>query len=210
MNRNDFVSELAQDKVPVLEEFYTIQGEGFNSGKAAYFVRLGGCDLACKWCDSKESWLPKLNQFVKISEIIERVRLTTADTIVVTGGEPLIYDFGRFTELARNAGFKLMIETSGAHKFSGVWDWICVSPKKQMPPLPEFYQFANELKVVVYDEADLIWAEECSQKVSSRCELYLQPEWSEFSRTGSLVVDYVKAHPKWKVSVQTHKFLQIP
>ncbi len=206
----EFINELRNDKIPVAEEFYTIQGEGYNSGKAAYFVRLGGCDLACKWCDSKESWVPRIDQFVKISEIIERVKSTTADTIVVTGGEPLIYNFNRFTELARQAGLTLMIETSGAHSFSGVWDWICVSPKKQMPPLPEFYQFANELKVVIYNEQDLGWAEECAKKVSGRCELYLQPEWSEFKRTGDMVVNYVKQNPKWKVSVQTHKFLDIP
>lgn len=206
----EFINELKNDKIPVLEEFYTIQGEGFNSGKAAYFVRLGGCDLACRWCDSKESWVPRLDQFVKINDIIDRVRHTTADTIVVTGGEPLIYNFNRFTELSRQAGITTMIETSGAHEFSGVWDWICVSPKKQMPPLPEFYQLANELKVVIFDETDLEWAEKCSQKVSGRCELYLQPEWSQFKRTGDMVVDYVKKNPKWKISVQMHKFLRIP
>ena len=208
--KEEFIKELENDKIPVSEEFYTIQGEGFNTGKAAYFVRLGGCDLACKWCDSKESWVPKIEQFVKISDIVNRVKQTTADTIVVTGGEPLIYDFSHFTSIAREANLKLMIETSGAHTFSGVWDWICLSPKKQMPPLGEFFQLANEIKVVIYDESDLLWAEECAKKVSSKCELFLQPEWSEFERTGNMVVNYVKQNPKWKISLQTHKFLQIP
>lgn len=206
----DFTHELQQGKIPVSEEFYSIQGEGYNTGKAAYFIRLGGCDLACRWCDSKESWIPRKDQFVKIEEIINRVRQTAADAIVVTGGEPLIYNFDMFTRLAHEADLTNMIETSGAHKFSGTWDWICVSPKKQMPPLPEFFQLANELKVVIFDEDDLRWAEECSKKVSKRCELYLQPEWSEFSRTGELVVNYTKLHPKWKISLQTHKFLRIP
>jgi 7-carboxy-7-deazaguanine synthase len=205
-----FKAEIDDDKIPVLEEFYSIQGEGFNTGKAAYFVRIGGCDLACFWCDSPESWNPEEHQFVLITDIIERVKSTGADTIVVTGGEPLIYNFDRFCTLARNAGITLMLETSGAHQFSGTWDWVCLSPKKQKQPIKSYFQLANELKVIIYEDSDFIWAEDCANKITNSCVLFLQPEWSRFEKTGKMVVDYVKNNPKWKVSVQTHKFLKIP
>jgi len=210
MINNKFISELNDEKIPILEEFYSIQGEGFNTGKAAYFVRVGGCDLACHWCDSKESWKPEIHQFVKIYEIITRVKQTKANAIVVTGGEPLIYDFNKFCEIAINSGFELMIETCGAYTFSGIWDWICLSPKQQKPPLEEYYNKANELKVIIYEERDLEWAEKCARKVSNNCELFLQPEWSRFEITKDIIVDYAKNNPKWKVSIQTHKFLKIP
>lgn len=205
-----FIKELDNDKIPVLEEFYTIQGEGFNTGKAAYFIRIGGCDLGCHWCDSKESWKPEIHQFVLISDIIKRVKQTAADTIVVTGGEPLIYNFDSFCNSAHENGFVVMIETCGAHDFSGKWDWICLSPKKQKQPKPEYFRMANELKVIIYDENDFMWAEECANKISDNCVLYLQPEWSRFNKNGKMVVEYVKNNPKWNISVQVHKFLRIP
>ena len=206
----EFKSETDAGKIPVLEEFYSVQGEGFNTGKAAYFVRIGGCDLACRWCDSKESWKPEIHQFKPIEEIIRRVRKTSANTIVVTGGEPMIYNFDEFTKIARNEGLTVMIETCGAHSFSGVWDWVCLSPKQQKPPRPEFFQFANELKVIIYEESDFAWAEDCANKTPKSCALFLQPEWSRLDKTGIMVVEYVKQNPKWNVSVQTHKFLRIP
>ena len=197
-------------KIPILEEFYSIQGEGFNSGKAAYFVRVGGCDLACHWCDSKESWIPEIQQFVGIQSIINRVLQTPANTIVVTGGEPLIYSFNDFCELAKSKNLKLMLETSGAYPISGIWDWICLSPKKQMPPINDYYNKCNELKIVIYEDSDFIWAEECAKKVNNNAELFLQPEWSRFEITKKMVVDYAKKYPKWKISIQIHKFLNIP
>ncbi|MDD3685330.1 MAG: 7-carboxy-7-deazaguanine synthase QueE [Bacteroidales bacterium] len=197
-------------KIPVLEEFYSVQGEGFNTGKAAYFVRTGGCDLGCHWCDSKETWKPEMHEFVEITEILNRVKSTPADTIVVTGGEPLMHNFDEFCRQAKAQGLTLMIETCGAHSFSGVWDWVCLSPKRSKPPKSEYFQIANELKVVIFEEKDFLWAEECANKITRSCVLFLQPEWSRFEKTGTMVVDYVKNYPKWNVSIQTHKFLRIP
>ncbi len=206
----DNTDEINKGKIPVLEEFYSIQGEGYNTGKPAYFIRTGGCDLACKWCDSKESWQPEDHQYVRFLDIINRLNQTPADTIIVTGGEPLMYNFDEFCRLAKNKGIVTMIETCGAHPFSGIWDWICLSPKNQKPPKNEYYNIANELKVIICSEKDLLWAEECASKVNKTCELYLQPEWSNFEHTGKIVVDYVKRNVKWKVSIQSHKFLRIP
>jgi organic radical activating enzyme len=205
-----FLAEIENDKIPILEEFYSIQGEGFNTGKAAYFIRLGGCDLACHWCDSKKSWKPEIHQFVEIYDIINRVKQTKANAIVVTGGEPLIYNFNRFCEIAFNENLTLMIETCGAHPFSGKWDWMCLSPKRQKPPKKEYYNKANELKVIIYEKDDFRWAEDCSRKVNNKCELFLQPEWSRFEENRDTIVEYVKNNPKWKISIQTHKFLRIP
>lgn len=197
--------------IPVIEEFYTIQGEGHNTGKAAYFIRTGGCDLACRWCDSKDAWFHELHNYVKITEIIERINSVTVKTVVVTGGEPLIHNFDEFCENLNKNRIKLMLETSGAYDISGRWDWICLSPKKQKPPKKEFYNIANELKVIIYDESDLKWAKECAEKVNSSCVLYLQPEWSRFnSSSAKLVVNYIKKNTKWNISVQIHKFLKIP
>ncbi len=206
----DFEKEITENKIPILEEFYSIQGEGFNTGKSAYFIRTGGCDLACRWCDTKESWKPEKHQFIKIEEILKRVSKTPADTILITGGEPLIYSFDNFCKLARNQNLKLMIETCGSHNYSGTWDWICLSPKIQKPPQDIYFEKANELKVVIFEEKDLIWAEECASKINDSCTLFLQPEWSQFENSGKLVVDYVKNNPKWNISVQIHKFLKIP
>lgn len=197
--------------MPIIEEFYTIQGEGHNAGKPAYFIRTGGCDLACLWCDSKDAWFHEFHNYVKIIDIIERIQKTSVRTVVVTGGEPLIHNFDEFCESLKSAGIDLMLETSGAYKLSGKWDWICLSPKKQKPPEKEFYNIADELKVIIYNESDLEWAESCAEKVNENCVLYLQPEWSRFnSITAKMVVNYIKKNTKWNISVQIHKFLKIP
>jgi len=208
--KKQFNDELIENKIPVLEEFYSIQGEGFNTGKAAYFIRIGGCDLGCRWCDSKESWKPEIHQFVMISDIIARVKQTSADTIVVTGGEPLIYNFDNFCRSAREAGLVLMLETCGAYDYSGSWDWICLSPKKQKPPKSEYFRIADELKIIIFEEDDYIWAEECANKITDKCVLFLQPEWSRFEKNGKKLVEYVKKNTKWNISLQIHKFLKIP
>ncbi len=205
-----FDKYIHENKIPILEEFYSIQGEGFNTGKAAYFVRTGGCDLACKWCDVKESWKPEKHQFVDIDDIISRIKQTAADTIVVTGGEPLIYNFDHFCNKTRFEGYNTVLETCGAHEYSGQWDWICLSPKTQKPPKKEYYSLLNELKVVIYDETDFEWAEECARQIQTDCILFLQPEWSQFEKINNKIVEYVKLNPKWNISLQTHKFLKIP
>ena len=198
------------EKLPVLEEFYSVQGEGLNTGKASYFVRIGGCDLGCRWCDSKETWDWVPDEWTSAEAIVERIIKSGAKSVVVTGGEPLIYDFSKFTEICHQRGIKRYLETSGAHELSGEWDWICLSPKPQKQPLPIYYELANELKVIIFKRSDFDWADETAKKVNSKCELLLQPEWSKFPETGQWVVDYVKANQQWRISVQTHKFLQIP
>ncbi len=198
------------DKLPVLEEFYSIQGEGMNVGKAAYFIRLGGCDLGCRWCDSKETWNNKPDEWSSVETLIERILASGAKDVVVTGGEPLIYNFSKFTALCKEKNIGCFLETSGAYPISGQWDWICLSPKPQKSPLPIYYKLANELKVIIFKPEDFLWAEKTATNVSENCALLLQPEWSNFKNTGSWVVNYVKTNHKWRVSVQTHKFLQIP
>jgi len=198
------------EKLPVLETFYSVQGEGINTGKAAFFVRIGGCDLGCRWCDSKETWNWVPDKWTPVADLIQEIKESGADSVVVTGGEPLIYDFSLFTEACRKEGCKLFLETSGAHPLSGIWDWVCLSPKPQKEPLPEFYSLASELKVIIYKPEDFRWAEKTAARVSKECDLMLQPEWSRFEDTGKWVVDYVKKHQQWRVSVQTHKFLRIP
>ena len=197
-------------KLPLIQEFYTIQGEGYHAGKAAYFIRIGGCDIGCSWCDTKVSWNADLHTLAKTDDIIEKAYLSEAKSIVVTGGEPLSYDLNYLSKKAREKNLETFIETSGAYKMSGKWDWICLSPKKQKPPVPENYKHADELKIIVFDDDDLLWAEECSKKVSKDCKLYLQPEWSTKEINTPKIVDYVKKNPKWNLSVQLHKYLHIP
>jgi 7-carboxy-7-deazaguanine synthase len=196
--------------LPLMEEFYTIQGEGFHTGKAAYFIRLGGCDVGCHWCDVKESWDASLHPLTPFRKIIENVISHKATSVVVTGGEPLIYQLDLLTNELKKNNIKTFIETSGAYKLSGEWDWICLSPKKTMVPLEEVYKKANELKVIVYNKDDFKWAEEQSQKVGPDCYLFLQPEWSKSELLTPLIVEYVKSHPKWMISLQTHKYMHIP
>lgn len=195
--------------LPLMEEFYTIQGEGFHKGKAAYFIRVGGCDVGCHWCDVKESWNADIHPATAIEPIVANA-VKYSDTIVVTGGEPLMWDMGPLTGALRKKGLKTHIETSGAYPFTGSWDWVCLSPKKNKLPLEEIYPHADELKVIVYNKHDLQFAEEQADKVREGCELFLQPEWSVREKVIPMIVDYVMAHPKWKVSLQTHKYLNIP
>ncbi len=196
--------------LPLMEEFYTIQGEGYNTGKAAYFIRIGGCDVGCHWCDVKESWDANIHPLTGIDVIVEHVQSYNAKSVVVTGGEPLIYNLNALTQVLKNKSIETYIETSGAYELSGEWDWICLSPKKTMPPLEKIYQEANELKVIVFNQHDFKWAEELAQKVNPECYLYLQPEWSKRTEVLPKIVDYVKVNPKWMVSLQSHKYMNIP
>ena len=197
------------EMLPLMEEFYTIQGEGYYKGTAAYFIRIGGCDVGCHWCDVKESWNADLHPPTHISKIIDNA-LSYSDTVVVTGGEPLTWDMTKLTSGLKERGAKVHIETSGAYKLTGNWDWICLSPKKLKLPTKEVYKNANELKVIVYNKTDFKFAEEQASKVNSNCILYLQPEWSKRDKVTPFIVDYVMQNPKWKVSLQTHKYLNIP
>ncbi|WP_372936882.1 7-carboxy-7-deazaguanine synthase QueE [Seonamhaeicola sp.] len=197
------------EMLPLMEEFYTIQGEGFYKGMAAYFVRIGGCDVGCHWCDVKESWNANLHPPTETDKIVENAK-KYSDTIVVTGGEPLTWDMTLLTAKLKAEGLKTHIETSGAYKLTGTWDWICLSPKKMKLPTNEIYAKADELKMIVYNKDDLRFAEEQAAKVNKDCILYLQPEWSKRDKVIPLIVDYVMQYPKWKVSLQTHKYLNIP
>lgn len=196
--------------LPLMEEFYTIQGEGYNTGKAAYFIRIGGCDVGCHWCDVKESWDANLHPLTPVTTILENILQQKAGSVVVTGGEPLIYNLAELTRLLKANGIATFIETSGAYPLSGQWDWICLSPKKTMAPLPAMYQKANELKVIVFNKHDFVWAEEQAAHVSDNCYLYLQPEWSKHAQVLPEIIEYVKTHPKWMISLQTHKYMNIP
>ena len=199
----------AGEMLPIMEAFYTIQGEGFHKGTAAFFIRVGGCDVGCHWCDVKESWDADLHPPVKIGSIVSQAK-SYSDTIVVTGGEPLMWDMAPLTNLLKKNNLKTHIETSGAYDLTGDWDWICLSPKKRKLPLVSIYSKAHELKVIVFNKSDFRFAEEQAKKVSSDCILYLQPEWSSKEKVTPLIVNYVMNHPKWRISLQTHKFLNIP
>ena len=198
------------NSLPVMEHFYTIQGEGYHQGKAAYFIRLGGCDIGCVWCDVKDSWdvekHPKLN--------VERLKLNVLETpaklVVITGGEPLMYNLDALTTVLQQQGLQTNIETSGAHPLSGKWDWICLSPKKFKAPLPEILPLANELKIVVYNKSDFDWAEKYAALVNPNCKLYLQPEWDKATEVTPLLIAYIKANPKWQLSLQVHKYINVP
>jgi len=195
--------------LPLMEEFYTIQGEGFHTGKAAYFIRVGGCDVGCHWCDVKESWNADLHPATNALNIVENVK-KYARTVVITGGEPLMWNMDFITKALRQEKIKIHIETSGAYPLSGNWDWICLSPKKTKLPLEFIYTKAHELKIIVYNKNDFKFAEEQASKVNQICELYLQPEWSNRDKMTPLIVDYVMQNPQWKISLQTHKYLHIP
>ncbi|EAR02065.1 7-carboxy-7-deazaguanine synthase QueE [Maribacter sp. HTCC2170] len=195
--------------LPLMEEFYTIQGEGYHKGTAAYFVRVGGCDVGCHWCDVKESWDAETHPPTDIKSIVVNAAVYS-DTIVVTGGEPLTWDMGPLTQALKSKNINTHIETSGAYKLTGDWDWICLSPKKNKLPSGLIYEKAHELKVIVYNKHDLIFAEEQAAQVGKNCILYLQPEWSVRDKVVPMIVEYVMKNPKWKVSLQTHKYLNIP
>lgn len=196
--------------LPLMEDFYTIQGEGFNTGTAAWFIRLGGCDMGCWWCDVKESWDASLHPLTGTDVIVSRALKNPSGAVVVTGGEPVLYDLGYLCSRLKENGIALFLETSGIRALTGLWDWICLSPKKGMLPLLEYFEKANELKVIIHDANDLRWAELNAEKVHRECRLYLQPEWSAAGKAIPLIIDYVKGNPKWKISLQTHKYLNIP
>ena len=209
MNQGNNIFESGK-KLPVMEEFYTLQGEGYNMGKAAYFVRIGGCDVGCSWCDSKESWNADLFPPVSIDKVIENVQAVKADTVVVTGGEPSLYPLDYFTSQLQKIGIKTMVETSGAHELSGSWDWVCLSPKKFSPPHKSSYKIADELKVIIQREADLKWAESNAEMMYKKTPLFLQPEWSVADKLMPVLTDYIMKNPRWRMSLQSHKYMGIP
>jgi organic radical activating enzyme len=206
--------------LPVMESFYTLQGEGYHQGRAAYFIRLGGCDVGCVWCDVKESWDASIHPKYSVAEIVSKAieesgintdtLLKTKPLVVITGGEPLLHQLYELTEQLQSAGFETNIETSGSSPLSGSWNWICVSPKKFKAPLPDVVAAANELKVVVFNKHDFEWAETYAQQVPSNCRLYLQPEWDKKQSVIPLIIEYIKCNPQWELSLQLHKYVDIP
>ncbi len=196
--------------LPVMEDFYSIQGEGFHTGKAAYFMRVGGCDVGCSFCDEKESWNADKHPLIPVEEVLKRLRETPARTVVVTGGEPCLYRMDFLCSRLKSLGIARHIETSGSEPLSGEWDWICFSPKKGTVIRPEFYQKAHEMKVIIENEEDFTWAEKNAALLHTDCERYLQPEWSQREKVLPLITDYILLQPEWKVSIQTHKYMHIP
>jgi organic radical activating enzyme len=196
--------------LPLVEEFYSLQGEGFHTGKAAYFIRIGGCDVGCSWCDSRFSWNPDLHPLVETDSIIRNVVNSGTDSVVVTGGEPLMWNLDYLCMSLKKEKIHTFLETSGAYPLSGIWDWICLSPKRNMPPVPEICSSADELKVIIQDISDIEWAEKYRGLVSKNCALFLQPEWSRFEQIIPVIVDYIKKNPLWRVSLQSHKYMHIP
>lgn len=197
------------EMLPLMEEFFTIQGEGFHTGTAAYFIRVGGCDVGCHWCDVKESWNADLHPPTSVETIVANAK-KHAKTIVITGGEPLTWDMNPITAQLKKAGLNVHIETSGAYDVTGMWDWFCLSPKKNKLPVESAYAIASELKVIIHNKHDFIFAEEQAEKTNKKAILFLQPEWSKKEEMTPLIVEYVMNHPKWRVSLQTHKYLNIP
>lgn len=197
-------------QLPLVEEFYSIQGEGYHTGKPAYFIRLGGCDVGCSWCDSRFSWNPGLHPLADTDIIIKNAVNSGTDSVVVTGGEPLMWNLDYLCKCLKDTNIRTFIETSGAYPLSGTWDWICLSPKIDMPPLDEICNLANELKVIIKEREDFNWAEKYRRVVNDKCRLYLQPEWSRFEKVIPEIVEYVKRNTFWNISLQAHKFMHIP
>ena len=193
-----------------MEHFYTIQGEGFHQGRAAYFIRLGGCDVGCVWCDVKDSWDAEKHPLFEIDSLVAEVKNTPAKLVVITGGEPLLHNLTALTQNLQEHGLETNIETSGSSPLSGSWNWICLSPKKFKAPLPEVLPLANELKIIVFNKSDFKWAEEFAAQVSAECRLYLQPEWSTAPAITPVIVEYIKDNPKWELSLQIHKYINVP
>ncbi len=208
--QDTILKEQASVALPVMEHFYTIQGEGFHQGRAAYFIRLAGCDVGCVWCDVKDSWDASKHPLLTIDELVATVQKTPGKLVVITGGEPLMHDLDELTAALQQNGFETNIETSGSHPLSGHWNWICLSPKKFKAPLPEILPEANELKVVIFNKSDFAWAEKYAAQVSPSCKLYLQPEWDKAAAITPLIIDYIKAHPQWQLSLQVHKYINVP
>lgn len=210
MTDNQIISSEKGLKLPLVEEFYTIQGEGFHSGKAAWFIRVGGCDVGCNWCDSRFSWDPSLHPMVDTDRLIENAFNSGSDSVVVTGGEPLMWNLDYLCSGLKKHNLKTFIETSGAYPLSGKWDWICLSPKANMPPSEAICSVADELKVIIENQNDFAWAEKYRKMVNKSCRLYLQPEWGQFETITPFIIDYVKKNVKWSISLQSHKFMHIP
>ena len=220
---NELLIDTTQQVLPVMESFYTLQGEGFHQGRAAYFIRLGGCDVGCVWCDVKDSWDADKHPKYSVEEIVAklkeetnsqsdsyRIQNSNLPIVVITGGEPLMHHLDALTKAIHAAGYQTNIETSGSSPLSGEWDWICLSPKKFKAPLPEVVPHANELKVVVFNKSDFAWAETYAAQVSPNCKLYLQPEWDKAAQVTPLIIDYIKANPQWELSLQVHKYINVP
>jgi 7-carboxy-7-deazaguanine synthase len=201
---------LSTEKLPVVETFYSIQGEGLHTGKPAFFIRLGGCDVCCTWCDEKLAWDESLYPLLPVGQIVENISKTKAQSVVVTGGEPFRHNLGSLTTMLHERGMYCFVETSGTGLITGTWDWITLSPKQQQPPLPGALEKTKELKVVIQKEQDFLWAEKNASAVSSEVFLFLQPEWSRFHEILPSIIRYIKENPKWRLSVQVHKFLNIP
>lgn len=215
-NRNNFSATSNMQpatnisSLPVMEHFYTIQGEGYYQGHAAYFVRLGGCDVGCVWCDVKESWPIDAHPKIAVDDIAAIVKQSGAPLAVITGGEPLLHQLDDLTNALQAKGIKTNIETSASSPLSGYWDWICVSPKKFKAPLPQVLEKANELKIIIFNASDFKWAEKHAALVSANCKLYLQPEWSKAAQMLPQMIDYIKQNPKWELSLQVHKYINVP
>ncbi len=193
-----------------MESYFTIQGEGFHTGKPAYFIRTGGCDVGCHWCDTKDSWPMEGHPIISIEKIVAETVESKAEIAVITGGEPVMYNLAPLTELFMARNIKIHIETSGAYELTGFWDWVCLSPKKTVPPFSGIHERANELKIIIYNQGDFEWAEEHAQKVGKDCKLYLQPEWGKSKKVIPEILDYIKNNPQWSISLQMHKYIGIP
>lgn len=197
-------------KLPLIDEFYTLQGEGFHAGSAAYFIRIGGCDIGCRWCDTKISWRADMHRLASVEDVVKKAAATPAKAIVVTGGEPTNYNLEALSSEIQKHRLEAFLETSGAYKLTGRWNWICLSPKRQQLPQTIFYEKADELKVIIEDESYFEFAEQQAALFQNKKHLYLQPEWSKHNEITPVIIDYIKQNPKWKLSVQLHKYLQIP
>lgn len=202
--------QITTTSLPVMEAFYTLQGEGYHQGRAAYFIRLGGCDVGCVWCDVKDSWDADKHPKISIESIVAEACKYPGRLAVITGGEPLLHNLDKLTKALQDEGFETNIETSGSSAMSGHWDWICLSPKKFKAPVPANLPLAHELKVVVFNKHDFEWAEQHAAQVNANCKLYLQPEWDKAAEITPLIVDYIKDHPQWELSLQTHKYIHVP
>jgi 7-carboxy-7-deazaguanine synthase len=198
------------NRLPVMESFYTLQGEGMYHGSAAYFIRLAGCDVGCTWCDVKESWDAQQHSLEEEDILVARAVKSGTKIVVVTGGEPLMYNLDSLTDKLQSAGLKTHLETSGVYPMSGNWDWVCVSPKKFKPALPELIKQADELKVIVVNNHDLVWAKQFLPLIKADCHQLLQPEWDKSAKMLPAIIEHVKKHPEWRISLQEHKFLNIP
>ncbi|MBK5271893.1 MAG: 7-carboxy-7-deazaguanine synthase QueE [Bacteroidia bacterium] len=193
-----------------MEHFYTLQGEGFHQGRAAYFIRLGGCDVGCTWCDVKDSWDGGKHPLIKLEDLLTAVKKTPAEIVVITGGEPLMHDLEELTTLFSEAGLKMHLETSGAHALSGLWDWICLSPKKFKSPVSTIIPLAHELKIIIFNKSDFDWAETYGGMVPPSCKLFLQPEWDKAALMTPMIIEYIYQNPQWQLSLQIHKYINVP